>query len=65
MAELALLIDVGSTWTKGVAVSLPDGRLAWRCQHPTTLAEGIDAEVAAFGDRAPRVEHPDYRHNQR
>lgn len=41
MAELALLIDVGSTWTKGVAVSLPDGRLAGRCQHPTTLAEGI------------------------
>lgn len=39
--ELALLIDVGSTWTKGVAVSLPEGRLLWRCQHPTTLAEGI------------------------
>ena len=41
MPDLALLIDVGSTWTKGVAVSLPDGRLAWRCQHPTTLLDGI------------------------
>jgi uncharacterized protein (TIGR01319 family) len=41
MTRLALLVDVGSTWTKGVAVELPGGRLAWRCQHPTTLAEGI------------------------
>ena len=41
MSRLALLIDVGSTWTKGVAVTLPEGKLAWRCQHPTTLAEGI------------------------
>jgi uncharacterized protein (TIGR01319 family) len=50
----ALLIDVGSTWTKGVAVSIPSGRLVGRTQHPTTLAEGImhgvDAVVAELSE---------------
>lgn len=50
MSELALLVDVGSTWTKGVAVTLPEGRLAWRCQHPTTLAEGIMCGAQAVID---------------
>ena len=39
--RVALLVDVGSTWTKGVAVALDAGRLLARCQHPTTLAAGI------------------------
>ena len=39
--RIALLVDVGSTWTKGVAVSLDAGRLLARLQHPTTLAAGI------------------------
>jgi uncharacterized protein (TIGR01319 family) len=41
MTRVALLIDVGSTWTKGVAVSLDDGRLIARTQHPTTTVSGI------------------------
>jgi uncharacterized protein (TIGR01319 family) len=40
-SRVALLVDVGSTWTKGVAVALDAGRLLARCQHPTTLAAGI------------------------
>jgi uncharacterized protein (TIGR01319 family) len=44
----ALLIDVGSTWTKGVAVALAEGRLVARCQHPTTLdGQGIMRGVEA------------------
>ncbi|MBM3345109.1 MAG: hypothetical protein FJY55_01200 [Betaproteobacteria bacterium] len=54
MLELALLIDVGSTWTKGVAVALPEGRLAWRCQLPTTLAEGIMHGAQAVIDELQR-----------
>src|SRR5579871_975589 len=54
MARIALLIDVGSTWTKGVAVSLPEGRLAARCQHPTTLVEGIMVGVNAVIDELRR-----------
>jgi len=51
--EIALLIDVGSTWTKGVAVSIDDGRLMHRSQHPTTLAEGIMRGVdRVIGDLA-------------
>lgn len=50
--HIAHLIDVGSTWTKGVAVSVDDGRLLARRQHPTTLEagimEGVDAIVAAL-----------------
>lgn len=52
--QIALLIDVGSTWTKAVAVSLADGRLLARRQHPTTLTagimEGVDAVVAALDE---------------
>ena len=40
-SSVAHLIDVGSTWTKGLAVALPGGELLARHQHPTTLAEGI------------------------
>ncbi|MBI3042009.1 MAG: glutamate mutase L [Betaproteobacteria bacterium] len=56
--QIAHLIDVGSTWTKGLAVSLNDGRLIARRQHPTTLRAGImqgvntviaDLERAAAG----------------
>lgn len=39
--RLALLVDVGSTWTKGAVVSLDTGALVARTQHPTTLAAGI------------------------
>ena len=45
--RVAQLIDVGSTWTKGVAVSLEDGALVARTQHPTTLADGIMRGAAA------------------
>jgi uncharacterized protein (TIGR01319 family) len=58
--DTALLIDVGSTWTKGVAVSLPDGRLLARRQHPTTPAageagimRGVEAVTAALASAAP------------
>jgi uncharacterized protein (TIGR01319 family) len=57
--DTALLIDVGSTWTKGVAVALPEGRLLARCQHPTTLAagagimHGVDAVTKALAGMAP------------
>jgi uncharacterized protein (TIGR01319 family) len=51
MEELGLLIDVGSTWTKGALVSLSDGRLLARRQHPTTLAQGVMVGVnAIIGD---------------
>ena len=43
MAPVAILVDVGSTWTKGVAVDLQQGRLLARLQHPTTLSAGIMA----------------------
>ncbi len=48
--EVAHLIDVGSTWTKGMAVSLTDGRIVARHQHPTTLANGIMQGVHAVID---------------
>jgi uncharacterized protein (TIGR01319 family) len=56
--DTAVLIDVGSTWTKGVAVSLPEGRLAARRQHPTTLAGrgimlGVEAVTAALAQALP------------
>jgi uncharacterized protein (TIGR01319 family) len=57
--ETAILIDVGSTWTKGVAVSLPRGALLARRQHPTTLAggagimRGVRAVMAALAEAAP------------
>lgn len=49
MSTLAIahLIDVGSTWTKGLAVALDDGRLLARYQHPTTLTAGIMEGVSA------------------
>jgi uncharacterized protein (TIGR01319 family) len=55
--SLALLVDVGSTWTKGVAVSLADGRLVARTQHPTTIAEGIMRGVHAVVDRLQSGAH--------
>lgn len=45
--RVGLLIDTGSTWTKGLAVDLDAGRLLARTQHPTTLAEGLMAGVRA------------------
>jgi len=45
--RIAHLIDVGSTWTKGLAVALDDGRLLARCQHLTTLEAGIMQGVSA------------------
>lgn len=54
--QIAHLIDVGSTWTKGLAVSLTDGRILGRNQHPTTIAggimQGVNAVIAALGDHA-------------
>ncbi len=51
-SQVALLIDVGSTWTKGVAVSIDAGRLLARRQHPTTLSagimEGVDVVVSSL-----------------
>jgi len=47
---VAILIDVGSTWTKGVAVALPGGQLIARDAHPTTLAVGIMAGARAVID---------------
>ena len=59
-AQAALLIDVGSTWTKGVAVALPEGRLLARRQHPTTLAgrgimQGVEAVTAALAQALPGI----------
>lgn len=42
----ALLVDVGSTWTKAVAVSLASGRLLARAQSPTSVREGVMLGVA-------------------
>jgi uncharacterized protein (TIGR01319 family) len=57
MSEIGLLIDVGSTWTKGVAIALSDGRLLARRQHPTTLTagimQGVKAVIAALTQDAP------------
>jgi uncharacterized protein (TIGR01319 family) len=57
-ADTALLIDVGSTWTKGLAVALPEGRLLARRQHPTTLAgrgimQGVEAVTQALAAATP------------
>lgn len=53
---IALLVDVGSTWTKGLAVGLPQGRVLARCQHPTTVGgimQGVEAVVARLQAAAP------------
>jgi len=50
-----LVYDVGSTYTKGAAFALADGKLTFlaRGQHPTTLenisdgARGAEAEIRA------------------
>lgn len=60
-SETALLIDVGSTWTKGVAVALPEGRLLARRQHPTTLAgrgimQGVEAVTRALHAAVPAAQ---------
>ncbi len=52
--RIALLVDVGSTWTKGVAVSLETGALLRRTQHPTTLAAGIMQGADAVLDELTR-----------
>ena len=52
-----LVYDVGSTYTKGAAFCLADGKLTFlaRGQHPTTLenigdgARGAEAEIRAKG----------------
>ena len=52
-----LVYDVGSTYTKGAAFALADGKLTFlaRGQHPTTLenisdgARGAEAEIRAKG----------------
>ena len=40
--ETALLIDIGSTYTKVSLVDLREARLVERAQYHTTVAEGID-----------------------
>ncbi|MFI5011613.1 MAG: glutamate mutase L [Hyphomicrobiales bacterium] len=57
--QVGLLIDVGSTWTKGVAVSLRDGTLLARRQHPTTLAQGIMVGVHPVIDELSGSAHGD------
>ena len=61
-----LVYDVGSTYTKGAAFALADGKLTFlaRGQHPTTLenisdgARGAEAESRAKGGAraAPRAD---------
>jgi uncharacterized protein (TIGR01319 family) len=50
---IAVCVDVGSTFTKASAVSLPDGELIATSEHPTTVdtdvLHGLDAAVAALG----------------
>lgn len=53
--DVAHLIDVGSTWTKGIAVAVPDGAFLTRCQHPTTLDSGIMVGVNAVMDQLART----------
>ena len=53
--RIALLIDVGSTWTKGLAVSLETGLLLGRNQHPTTLLAGIMTGVRAVIEALERT----------
>lgn len=57
--DTAFLVDVGSTWTKGLAVALPGGGLLARRQHPTTLAagtgimHGVEAVTQALAATVP------------
>ena len=54
MEELAvaLLVDVGSTWTKAVAVALPDGRFLARAQAPTTIQHDVMIGVNCAAEQA-------------
>jgi uncharacterized protein (TIGR01319 family) len=53
LQRAVLCVDVGSTWTKGALISLPDGQLLATAAHPTTIAtdvlEGVEAVRAAAG----------------
>jgi uncharacterized protein (TIGR01319 family) len=54
--DVAVCVDVGSTFTKAAAVDLADGRLVATAEHRTTadtdVLHGLDAAVAsAAGDR--------------
>jgi uncharacterized protein (TIGR01319 family) len=54
--EVGILVDVGSTWTKGCAVALRVGRLLARRQHPTTLKgimTGVDVVIDGLAREAP------------
>lgn len=53
MPDVALCLDVGSTFTKGAAVDLDTGRLLGTAEHRTTVGSdvmiGVDAVRAALG----------------
>ncbi|MBK8470198.1 MAG: glutamate mutase L [Candidatus Phosphoribacter sp.] len=52
----ALVVDIGSTFTKATLVELPTGRILGRCDTPTTLGtdvmDGVRAVAAQLGDPA-------------
>ncbi|BCY08097.1 glutamate mutase L [Actinoplanes sp. L3-i22] len=57
--DVAVCVDVGSTYTKAALIDLSGARLISRAEVPTTsgtdVLEGLDAAVAAVGgDGAPR-----------
>lgn len=61
--DYALLVDVGSTWTKAIAVSMRRGRLLARAQTPTSVIEGVMLGVrdALAQVRAKLGYEPSYR----
>src|SRR5512146_928099 len=62
--SIALLIDLGSTYTKLRAVDLADGTVLASAQRPSTVATdvnvGLDAALAALAAKLPRM--PAFRH---
>jgi uncharacterized protein (TIGR01319 family) len=54
---VVLCVDFGSTYTKGAAVDVADGRLVGTASYPTTLntdvVDGLDACRDALADRVP------------
>lgn len=62
MAELAISVDIGSTWTKGILVDLGDARSLMRSEAPTTtddLSRGFQAVWAPLAQEGRRRGAPD------
>lgn len=64
MAEVAVCVDFGSTFTKAALVDLAEGRIVAAADHPTTLPtpggatdvlDGYDACLAALVEADPRA----------